>query len=146
MARKAKTGKLTRRDAVAMLGAGTVLGVARTPPSMGEGAQGDHCDEGVAKVGTYKTSNALALVSFSCCVETKNALLVGVKEPGETPVPTQRGKKHLQPLKVRLNNDHLLEYCFMIWGITGEQALRLFAEIPKQVGLQVDKRDGPAAK
>jgi hypothetical protein len=147
MARKAKTRKLTRRDAVAMLGAGTVLGVARTPLTAAkEVVQPDHpsCDV-PAQVATYKRSNNLAIVSVSCCDETKNALLVGVQEPTGTRKPTPRGKTHLKPLEYRLNNDNLLEYCFMMWGISAAQAQQLFETMPKQFDLQVDKR-GAAAK
>ena len=137
MARKPKTTKLTRRDAVAMLGAGTVLGVARTPLTMAQTSQVQHpsCDT-PALVATYQGGAAQAVVSLTCCEETKNALLVGVQEPGGKRMPTKRGKMHLQPLEYRLNNDNLLEYCFMIWGISGEQAKQLFDTVPKQFKLE----------
>ena len=86
-----------------------------------------------AQVVTYKRSNALALVSFSCCEETKNALLVGVKERTESVSQPHAARSTSKPLKDRLNNDNLLEYCFMIWGITEKQALQLFADDPEAV-------------
>ena len=148
MAKKAKTRKLTRRDAVAMLGAGTVLGVARAPLTAATpGGQQDHpsCDV-PALVATYKRSSNLAILSVSCCEETKNALLVGVQEPTGTRQPTTRGKSHLKPLQHRLNNDNLLEYCFMMWGISATQAQQLFTTMAAQMDLQVDKRNGSPSK
>ena len=112
MARKAKTRKLTRRDAVALLGAGTVLGVARTPLTATpiEAVQQDPSCNDPAQVATYTRSNFEAIVSFSCCQETKNALLAGVEDPKGK--PNNRGKAHLKPLQNRLNTDNLLEYLF----------------------------------
>ena len=144
MAKKAKTRKLTRRDAVTLLGAGTVMGVARTPlATAGEVVQKDPKCDNPCVAETYSKGSVQLLVSYSCCEETRNAIFVGVQDPKGK--PNQRGKDHLKPVQTRLNYDTLLEYCFMIWGIDEAQAKVLFNVVPKTLDISVDKR-GPAAK
>jgi hypothetical protein len=132
MAKKTTARKLTRRDVV-VLGAGTVVAAMRSTPASAQ----DHpsCDspsvvETLAGRSRGKPRNVL--VSYSCCEETKNAILVGVEEPKAQ--PTRRGKDHLKPLQTRLNYDALEEYCFMIWGLDEEQAKQMSAATVKMFG------------
>jgi hypothetical protein len=139
MARKG-TKTLKRREALALMGAGTVMAAVRPAAAAVEVQGGNACNK-PAEVGTYRRSGMQAVVSFSCCEETLNALLVGVEEPKRAPKP--RGKTHLKPLRDRLVTDNLEEYCFMIWGLKEEQARSLYDSIPKQVGMEPDKRVSP---
>jgi hypothetical protein len=133
MVRKA-TRKLTRRDAVALLGAGTVMSTVRTVSASGEEPrQNEAACSRDAVVATYKSPNGHALLSYSCCNETLNAVLVGVAERGR--VPTSRGKTHLKKLRDELLTANLEEYCFMIWGLKGDQATSLLKSVPTQLGL-----------
>jgi hypothetical protein len=131
------TRKVTRRQAVALLGAGTVISTVGTVPGSGEEPPqggGLSCND-VATVHTYKSGNSQALISFSCCAETLNAVLAGVEEPKHR--PTGPGKKHLKPLRDQLVAASLLEYCFMIWGLKKEQADGLSKSVPTQLGLEI---------
>jgi hypothetical protein len=134
MTRKA-TGKLTRRDAVALLGAGTVMSTVRTVSGSAPEPQSDAACNSDAVVVTYKSGNNQALLSYSCCNETLNAMLVGVAEPRRA--PTGRGKKHLKKLRDELVAANLEEYCFMIWGLKEEQAKSLSKSVPTQIGLEI---------
>jgi hypothetical protein len=131
---KQATRKVTRRQAVALLGAGTVMSTLGTVPGSGEEPpQGLSCND-LAAVHTYKSGNSQALVSLSCCAETLNAVLAGVEEPKHR--PTGPGKKHLKPLRDQLVASSLEEYCFMIWGLKKEQADGLSKSVPTQLGLE----------
>jgi hypothetical protein len=139
MARRTTSRKLTRRDAVALLGAGTVIGAVRTAPAASRAvAQGDISCDTPAVVGTLGRGSRLGLFSYSCCEETKNALLVGVQEKNRK--PTERGKAHLVGLQERLRYDNLEEYCFMLWGLNQEQAIQLAKTLPQQMGFEPAKR------
>ena len=86
-----------------MLGAAERCWALRERP-LGEAVQVAHpsCDT-PAQVVTYGEERArLALVSLSCCDETKNALLVGVEEPNGRADQTRQ--EHLQPLQDRLTS------------------------------------------
>jgi hypothetical protein len=140
MARKA-TRKLTRRDAVALLGAGTVMSTARTVSGSAPEPQNEAACNSDAVVVTYKSGNNQALLSYSCCNETLNAVLVGVAEPRRN--PTVRGKTHLKKLRDELVAANLLEYCFMIWGLKGDQAQSLLKAMPTQLGLEITTTSKP---
>jgi hypothetical protein len=120
-----------------MLSAGTMIGVVRPAPAGGQPK--DPSCETPAQVGTYRRGSRQAIISYSCCDETRNAVLVGVAEPQRQ--PTQRGRNHLQPLRNRLTVDKLDEYCFMIWGLDEKQVKMLFESVPSQ--LLMEKRDAP---
>jgi hypothetical protein len=136
------TRKVTRRQAVALLGAGTVMSTVRAVPgSAEEAAQGNLACNDLAIVNTYRTGNTRALVSLSCCDETLNAVLAGVEEPKHR--PTGPGKKHLKPLRDQLVAASLEEYCFMIWGLKKEQADGLSKSVPMQLGLEITTLSKP---
>jgi hypothetical protein len=142
MARRTTSRKLTRRDAVALLGAGTVAGAVRTVPTGArEVVQGGPSCKQEAPVGTFRNGSLLALTSYSCCEETRNAILVGVEDPGPTVKPNPIGKAHLKALQTRLNSDKLEEYCLMIWGLSDSQVRKFFEALPVQLGFE--KRDAP---
>ena len=139
MAKTRSPRGISRRDAVALLGAGTVLGTmgAEAEATTPVAAQPHpSCDDPMVvdplQTGTG-TPPRLGLLSYSCCDETKNALLVGVEEPMRK--PTNRGKTHLKPLQTRLSQDNLEEYCFMIWGLSEAQVKTLRSTVTKQFGL-----------
>ena len=133
MARKA-TRKLTRREAVTLLGTGAVVGTGSTATS-GAAGQPKHpsCDQ-VADVKAYRNRSQQALVGYTCCDETKNAILVGVDDPAHN--PTSRGKAHLKKWQGELKTANLLEYCFMVWGLDEAQIKTLLASFPKQMGFE----------
>jgi hypothetical protein len=135
MARKPTTRKLTRRDAVALMGAGTVMAAVRTPPvAAAEGAQGPVPCSKPAQTATLSKGSRQAIASLSCCEETRNAILVGVQEPQKT---TSKGAKaHLGPIRDRLVADNLEEYCFMIWGLDEKEATSLYEGTWKQMGFE----------
>ncbi len=139
MAKQAKTRKPVRRAAVARKGAGTAAaGVRAAPRKRGKSSHGDlSCNE-PALVFTYSSGGRLALVSYSCCQETRHAVFAGVGKPAKFPRPS--GKKHLRPLRAGLERDNLEEYCFMMWGLNEEQARTLSASVPEQVGFTRDAR------
>jgi hypothetical protein len=138
MAKTRSPRGISRRDAVALLGAGTVLGtIGADVEAAAPGAVQDHpsCDKPMVVDALQRgigTPPRLALVSYSCCDETRNAVLVGVEEPMRK--PTSRGKAHLKPLQTRLSQDNLEEYCFMIWGLSEEQVMTLRATVTKELG------------
>jgi len=139
MAKQAKTRKPARRAAVARKGADTAAaGVRAAPRKRGKSSHGDlSCGE-PARVDTYSDGGRLALVSFSCCEETRHAIFAGVGKPGK--IPRRCGQEHLLPLQTRLERDKLEEYCIMVWGLNEEQATRLSASVPEQVGFTPDAR------
>jgi hypothetical protein len=141
MARKTTARKLTRRDAVALMGAGTVMAAVRPGPAAAtpKGQKSKPECNMPAIVSTLGRGTAEAIASYSCCDETRNAVLTGVGEPGKS--ATVQGKAHLAPLRNRLVNSNLLEYCFMIWGLKEEEAKTLFATVPQQ--FKFEPRDSP---
>ena len=142
MARKPTTRKLTRRDAVALMGAGTVMAAVRTgPAAAAETVQGSVPCGKPAQTATLSKGGRQAIASLSCCDETKNAILVGVQEPNKT---TSKGAKaHLGPIRDRLVTDKLEEYCFMIWGLDQKEATALYENTWKQMGFERTTRDTP---
>ena len=135
MARKPTTRKLTRRDAVALIGAGTVVAAMRpTPAAAGGAAQGGIPCSKPAQTATLSKGNRQAIAALSCCEETRNAILVGIQEPKKT---TSKGAKaHLGPIRDRLVTDNLEEYCFMIWGLDEKEATALYETTWKQMGFE----------
>jgi len=138
MAKTRSPRGISRRDAVALLGAGTVLStIGAEAEATTPAAAQPHpsCDDPMVvdalQTGTG-TPPRLGLLSYSCCDETKNALLVGVEEPMRK--PTNRGKTHLKPLQTRLSQDNLEEYCFMIWGLSEAQVKTLRSTVSKELG------------
>lgn len=135
MAKKSNARRITRRDAITLIGVGAISGVPRTaaarysPPP-----EHPQCNN-PAIVSQYRKGTTEAIASFSCCEETKNAVLVGVAEPGRA--ATALGKKHLLPLQTRLDNSQLLEYCFMMWGLKEEEAKNLYQTVPKNLGFEL---------
>ena len=135
MARKPTTRKLTRRDAVALMGAGTVMAAVRAAPAEAAGeAQGPVECSKPAQTTTLSKGSRRAIASLSCCEETKNAILVGVQEPGKS--VSKGAKTHLGPIRDRLVADNLEEYCFMIWGLDEKSAMRLYDNTWKEMGFE----------
>jgi len=139
MARERTSKRLTRRDAVALLGAGTVFGTVRLESRhAGDFLQaGKECKD-PAKVlkltaGTGKKARQILFVD-SCCSETKNAILVGVEDPGKK--ATKLGKTHLAPVQRDLNAANLEEYCFMVWGLDEAQVKAMYDMVPTRLKLQ----------
>jgi hypothetical protein len=128
MAKKSSGRRITRRDAITLIGAGAISGTA-SPAE----AQPPHpsCDHPGAVTHTRRAPTTQSS-SLTCCEETKNAILVGVEEQGKK--ATLRGKTHLKPLMDRLVNDQLLEYCFMLWGLDQKQANRYSTGYPRNSG------------
>ncbi len=139
MAKQAKTRKPARRAAVARKGADTAAaGVRAAPRKRGKSSHDDlKCAE-PARVFPYSSGGRLALVSFSCCEETRHAVFAGVGKRGKS--PREIGKKHLRPLRTSLERDKLEEYCFMTWGLNEEQARTLSESVPEQMGFTPDAR------
>lgn len=141
MARKPTAKRVTRREAVALLGAGVVLGTASVPAQSGsqpEPRGGKEC-EGLATVSEYNRSgpppHKKIMFVDSCCRETRNALLVGVAHPNTQ--PTQGGKKHLKPVEDKLSTAMLAEYCYMVWGLSEAEVMMLRKEVPRQLKIEV---------
>jgi hypothetical protein len=143
MPKKPTTAQITRRDAVAMLGAGPLMGVVR-PARQGSTVPGrpDPSCKDPADVTTFSNGTRDAFISYSCCFETKNAVLTGVEEPGYRATPT--GKAHLAPVRDRLIADRLDEYCYMIWGLSKEQVQELSKLVPER--FKLNKREAPKSK
>lgn len=130
MAKSSKSKKITRRDAVVLLGAGALAAhgtpaSARTqqtqkPPKSG---RPDRCGKPAVVIPyEFKTSDGQthqAMLAQTCCGESQNAVFVGVGKPGKN--VTVGGPGHLKPMTDRLEVDQLDEYCFMIWGLTEAQ-------------------------
>jgi hypothetical protein len=142
MAKKSTAKNVSRREAVVMLGAGTVLGAitpgraAGAQPGSAQPQKGPHPSCKVpADVNAYTGTNSdPILASLSCCDETLNAVLVGVEQAGKQ--PTTLGKTHLKPLQDGLNYAKLREYCFMIWGLEEKEARMLFETLPLKLGFK----------
>jgi len=128
MAKKSSARRITRRDAITLIGVGAISGVpraasARSPqphPECKNPATVSHLHQGTTQ----------AIASYSCCEETKHAIFLGVGEPG---TPSSQGQTHLKPLQNELHNAQLLEYCFMMWGLTEAQAKNLYERVPKDL-------------
>ena len=146
MAKSSKTKKITRRDAVVLLGAGALAAhgqpaSARTqkpssPPKPKPGRP-DRCGKpAVVEPYEFRTSDGQthqAMLAATCCGESRTAVLVGVARPGIS--VSAGGPAHLKPLTDRLEVDQLDEYCFMIWGLTEQQANMLRESAPNTLGL-----------
>lgn len=130
MAKSSKAKKITRRDAVVLLGAGAIAAhgqpaSARTqssqkPPKAG---RPDRCGK-PATVEPYQFTTSdgqvhQAMLAATCCGESRNAVFVGVGKSGTS--VSGGGPGHLKPMTDRLEVDQLDEYCFMIWGLTEAQ-------------------------
>lgn len=139
MAKSSKTRKISRRTAVVMMGAGTLLasrgrasGRTRQPGK----PRPDRCvDPAIVVPYEFQLGGQThhAMLAATCCSESQNAILVGVEEAGRKPRPS--GKSHLKPLTDRLNMDKLDEYCFMVWGLTEAQMNQMREVMPKTLGL-----------
>lgn len=121
---KRTDGKISRRKAVAMLGAGTVIGAVlpddtRALPMM----QGGDACKTAARAVRYSSGTRRVLLVDSCCSETRNNILAGVGGPPSVP----QGKAHLKEVVDNLRlattnaSETLEEYCFMLWGLTEKQ-------------------------
>ena len=131
MAKSSKAKKITRRDAVVLLGASAIAAhgkpaSARTQspqkPSPKSGRP-DRCGQpAVVTPYQFTTSDGQvhqAMLAHTCCDESRNAVFVGVGKPGKG--VSAGGPGHLKPMTDRLAVDQLDEYCFMIWGLTEVQ-------------------------
>ena len=143
MAKSSKARKMSRRDAVVLLGASALVARGkRASAAKADGAQQpgrpDRC-KGDAIVVPYEfrigSEVHQAMLAYTCCRESQNAILVGVAEPQKT--VSGNGQRHLKPMTDRLKVDRLDEYCFMIWGLTETQAKQLQESSTKTLGLQL---------
>lgn len=128
---KKTDGTITRRKAVAMLGAGTVIGaVLPDDTSALPTMQGDEACKRRARAVRYTSSQTgrgggarRVLFVDSCCSETRNNILAGAGGPPTVP----QGKDHLRDVVDNLRlattdaSERLEEYCFMLWGLTEKQ-------------------------
>jgi hypothetical protein len=144
MAKSSKAKKITRRDAVVLLGAGAIAAhgkpasahaqTSQKPPKAG---RPDRCGKpATVEPYEFKTSDGQthqAMLAATCCGESRNAVFVGVGKTG-TGVSTG-GPNHLKPMTDRLEVDQLDEYCFMIWGLTQQQSDLMRESAPKTLGL-----------
>jgi hypothetical protein len=138
MAKKRSSRKITRRDAVTMLGAAAVLGGARGKAEAAESAvQGLPC-AGVAEVSEFDMvvngKTRLAMMANACCGESRTAVLAGTEVPRHK--PSANTKSHLKRLTDTLQTATLDEYCFMIWGLSEAQALSLYKTMPERLALK----------
>lgn len=151
MAKSSKSRKISRRDAVVLLGTGVLVARGKGASARrAEGAQQppgrpDRCkDDAVVVPYEFRIGSEVhqAMLAFTCCRESQNAILVGVAEPQKT--VSNNGQRHLKPMTERLKVDRLDEYCFMIWGLTDAQNKMLLESMPKTLGLTL--RVNPKAK
>ena len=142
MGRNPTAKRVTRREAVALIGAGAVFGTRPKAARARERVQGrGPCDyDATVDEQTRSGPPPHTKIMFvnSCCSETKNAILAGVAHPQTK--PTQAGQKHLKPLQDKLDTVALAEYVYMIWGLTGGDVERLNALIPKELGIDISKK------
>jgi hypothetical protein len=131
MARRPTAKRITRRNAVALLGAGAVMAATRPEPVRAQKPSKECAAQ--APVRRYGQPTRRYLMADTCCEESRNAVLVGVEEPSFK--PTQTGKMHLKALHMALLQEKLAEYCVMIWGLTEAQVNQIRAEVPKQLNL-----------
>jgi hypothetical protein len=136
MARKPIGRRITRRDAVMLIGAGAVVGPSRREAAAaGVARQPDPSCKYPANVREIRRNgpspHTRTLLVDGCCDATRNAVLVGVQNPGATPRPAT--KTHLAPLEERLEREKLAEYVFMIWGLTASEVKTLQKEIPAKL-------------
>lgn len=132
MARKPTAKKITRRDAVALLGVGAVVGAALPEPVGARQGPKQEC-AGEAPVDRYGQPTRRYLLADTCCDESRNAILVGVEEKNFK--PTKNGKLHLKKLREALVEEKLAEYCLMIWGLTMPQVQQLRKQLPADLRL-----------
>jgi hypothetical protein len=129
---ESKTGKnrkISRRNMVALLGSGVVVGVALDGEDAAAGLPCDQpCDVFEYTTGTGSKTRT-ALVSGSCCKHTRTLIMKG---PGGL---NQQGTAHLKPLRNTLNRVTLEEYCYMTWGLDEGQVRQLQEYTQKQFGL-----------
>ncbi len=137
MAKTSKPKKITRRDAVAILGAGTVFGAVRPEPVHAREMvqpRPDRCG-GVAEVSEYVGPGGHRIIlADTCCGESQTAILVGTQQPGRKPSPN--GQRHLKPLTDRLTTANLEEYCYMVWGLTDAELKSVREMMPARLNLQ----------
>ena len=144
MAKSSKSKKISRRDAVVLLGAGALVArgkrasASKSADAQQSGGRPDRC-KGDAIVVPYEfrigSEVHQAMLAYTCCRESQNAILVGVAEPQKT--VSNNGQRHLKPMTDRLKVDRLDEYCFMIWGLTEQQAKSLQESSTKTLGLEL---------
>ena len=133
MAKKASTKKVTRREAVALIGASAMFGAPLSVPVRGPepSEQIEPCAQ-AATVFEHSRSapppHKRILFVDGCCTETSNAILVGVEHTGRNPTPG--GKKHLKPLQDKLVSNSLAEYVYMIWGLSEAEVKTLRERMP----------------
>ena len=137
MAKKRSSGKITRRDAVTMLGAGAVLGGVRGKSEAAETlAQGPPCST-PATVREFDIivggKPRLAMLADTCCEESRTAVLAGTVGGKQ---PTQNTRSHLKTLTDTLGRETLDEYCFMIWGLDRGQVNMLYSTVPERLALK----------
>ena len=141
MAKKRSSGKITRRDAVTMLGAGAMLGgVCGNSEGAETLAQGPPCSM-PANVTEFDIvvggKTRLAMLADTCCEESQTAILAGTEVAGRKPTPNT--KTHLKRLTDRLQASTLDEYCFMIWGLSQADVKSLYAMLPERLKMSARK-------
>jgi hypothetical protein len=136
MAESIKARKVSRRKAMAILGSGAAVGAVWEssaeleaiscsdpafvqvfkPPKARATPRGGTTPPKTGTTPPAKPENGV-FVSFSCCDETRLAILTGAAKGSAT------GRTHLEPITKKLNEvgtDGLEEYCLMIWGLNKE--------------------------
>ena len=131
MARRPTTTRITRRDAVVLLGAGAVAGATRTVPVRAQQPKPPKECQDEADVRRYGQPTRRYLVADTCCEESRTAILLAVEEQNHK--PTINGKKHFKALRQALVEEKLAEYCVMVWGLDMEQVKTLRQQIPFQL-------------
>jgi hypothetical protein len=136
MAKRKKTaaGKLSRRQMVMLLGSGVVFAGTVKGEEFAAEAQGNPCS--AVTPATAIVGNRMLLVANPCCAEGFEMVHASF---GGAPAKSAT-KEHLKTFHEALNaakqQDQLLEYCVMMWGLTEPQAKDLSNRMKEQYNLK----------
>ncbi len=93
------------------------------------------CSDVVPAVGIGQ-DHRMVLVANTCCVDGFNIVNAGFGK-GPTKGKSQDHLKTFHDTLTRAKNDDLLlEYCVMMWGLTEKQSKDLFTKMKEQYNLQ----------